>query len=196
MVRGFRSIVVLLLIVVTTVAATFIYLHRRAVSNLAQAVHRSMMEKLCVRQGQFIIGLPDTAAVRAYVDACNTDANHNVVIKRPLMGYREFEYSSDTAPGKNVTSQLRGGVATFTSLAAPTSFTVRLSRPVSAVRWSPDGDFVFYIGKANAQSSLPLKECLDDSFAIHVIDMQSHHDDVISKVCAGFPYTSLRWLQR
>jgi hypothetical protein len=171
------------------------YWHR-ASEKRSQSIHRATMANLCASERQMLIGLRPREAASAYIDPCNADVNHNLLTARTLSGYRVFEYESNLAPDNSASFKVDGGVARFLFSDTADNFSISLQRPMTPLRWSPNGDLAFYVGKSTSSSSLPLKECLDDTYLIHAIDVRDRSDDVVSKVCAGFPYTSLRWLQR
>jgi hypothetical protein len=180
--------------VILLVIAALIYSQRKAANSKSQIARQAIMAALCSGRERLLIGVEIDAEARSYVDTCNGSIDHNMITSDHSSGYHEFDYRSQVSTDGKWRIQIDKNKATFSSLER--DFTVSLNDAVSPLRWSPSDDFVFYVGKSATLSHLPLSECLDDSFLIHVIDTRNQSDEVVSKVCAGFPYWSLSWLQK
>lgn len=75
---------------------------------------------------------------------------------------------------------------------AQNSFAMSLKGILTSLYWSPDSKFVFYVRKAPVWR-VPPRCSLEDERDVVVRDLTQHREGIVSTVCAGFPYTELRW---
>jgi hypothetical protein len=71
-------------------------------------------------------------------------------------------------------------------------FSVSCKGLLTALYWSPSGRFVFFVRKA-PKWRFPPRCSLEDERDVIVHDLATGREGIVSTVCGGFPYGSLRW---
>jgi hypothetical protein len=74
------------------------------------------------------------------------------------------------------------------------SFAVSRKRALTSLYFSPDSKFAFLVEKA-PNWRFPLRCSLEDERDVIVYDTNTGAKSVLTTVCGGFPYGSLRWYE-
>jgi hypothetical protein len=67
---------------------------------------------------------------------------------------------------------------------------------VSPPRWSPDSKWFFYVTSEDRNRKRSLRNCFDDAYDLHIVNVSVGSQALVGRVCAGIPYWNFHWLNR
>jgi hypothetical protein len=150
--------------------------------------------ELCILRDRMTIGL-DSPSNSLLLDACTKDINRSVAFVIQSVPAKAFDYDAPISPdGRDEISHTSAHLVITEK--ENNAFTISTQRypMLAGPLWSPDSRFFFFVTKESLDVSQSSQHCLDDAFDIHVVSIRSRSESIVGRVCAGVPYSSLRWL--
>lgn len=160
-----------------------------------------MMQALQTEQvtSRLVIGYQDGRRL-AYIDATAGDAFKEISMPAAEPAPQSLELKGAagvlTSPDGNWSASCAIGSDCTVSLKQDSKkrFSVSRKRALTPLYFSPDSSFAFVVEKA-PNWRFPLRCSFEDERDVSVYDTNTGAKSVLTTVCGGFPYGSLRWYE-